>query len=703
VTRVDRHLGGRIARASLSLGMWLLFAASASAQPSGSWDYSCAPDTLANVCAAEWTAGAYDGRFRLNSGKTSPSKSKECFSTIETTIYILSKTREGPVFDIDQAIMGEQAINLLRGSGFGDIREAQKKGQGQKPTAYDIGLSAFAPFCEAAKSCAARNGLAFNKADPLKPGDRGKLKECFQQALQQPASPPPAHPAAAIAPATPLVSDPPAAAPPAQPPQATPPPAPAPPPQAAPPPAPAPLPQAAPPPAPAPPPQAAPPPAPAPPPPAAPPPAPAPPPPAAPPPAPPAAVPPTPPAAFPPVGTSQPPATWQPGLNDLLLVMLAAIIAAGAFYLGRNHHPKPVESTLTASPTDRAFLTHTPHGASFPDAPASGGGWQNDAPRTWVEQPPRAPPGVADPTKPLEAQLDRSADHDELANTTERRTTAPAPDLSELVQSTGSLAESLGRLEETLAGRVPGSTGVIVRPARYETIADACIYIQNLWRDTEYCIGLSGKLLQEVSTLRAAHDEARRKYLETDQRRIEAETRLRGLETENDEFRREMHQVNAERARQQEESKKDFPVFMLGKGQESGFLKLLRLAEQKQPELADRFEATLRSYAATTRHGADENEHINRVYEIGERLFALLRSLDERDLPTKNLYEEAVAWMTEINNECHGKCSAYIPVIGAAYNDNEMSTDRTVIRVNGYRAWGVKNSKRIVVRTAKVE
>jgi hypothetical protein len=380
-------------------------------------------------------------------------------------------------------------------------------------------------------------------------------------------------------------------------------------------------------------------------------------------------------------------------------VLLVAVIAAGAFYLGRSNREKSVESTLTASPTDRAFLTHTPSGAPLGDAPASDADWQGNARGAWDDQTPRAPPGVAGPARTQDARLDPPADRRGLADTPERQPAPAAPDLSELQRSTESLAESLGRLEETLTGR----TGVIVRPARYDTIVNASNYIQNLRRDAEYCIQLSDKLLGEVNVLRTSRDEAANKRREADQRRIDAESELRSLKAENDRFRREMDELNAQRERQQHESKKDFPTFMLSQGQESVFLKLLRLAEQRQPELADRFEATLHSYAATTRHEADESEHINRVYEIGERLFPLLRSLDERDLPTRSLYDETVAWMTEINNECYGKCSAYIPVIGAAYNDNEMSADRAVVRVNGYRAWGVKNSKGIVVRTAKVE
>jgi len=180
------------------------------------------------------------------------------------------------------------------------------------------------------------------------------------------------------------------------------------------------------------------------------------------------------------------------------------------------------------------------------------------------------------------------------------------------------------------------------------------------------------------------------------------------LQKQLEEAKRNYADVAADRLRLQHEiNQRDYafkvglPKFMSGR--DDTFLKLLRTGQRKSPEAAIRLEASLRSYATTIQYGGDENEFTLRVYEVGERLLGLLRTLDVEDLPHQAIYEEAIAWMTAINNECYGKCMAYLPPIGSSYNDREMSADRIGIRVSGHLAWGVRDSRGVVARTAKVE
>jgi hypothetical protein len=357
-------------------------------------------------------------------------------------------------------------------------------------------------------------------------------------------------------------------------------------------------------------------------------------------------------------------------LATYLVAALATIaIVTMAFYFRRNHPAEPKEVALADAPADQDRRGSPQRGYHSTDSRSGDDIPSSRAPV--VRPPPRAPDGVAG------GEPERSWAQ---GYTEGREAYAPQPrsglshnELLSLQDYTNGLARALGELETVLEEeRSPGLTGSRIRDGRYEKIGDAYTHIGYLQADVERCTQLARSFLDEVH-----------------EKRDQVEERIA---EQNEEIRR-----------QEADLRKGLPAFMLRGAPDNAFLNLLMQSKREQPELADRLEAALRAYATTTRHSTDESEYIGRVYDVGERLSALLRSLDAKMLPARDIFDETIVWMTEVNNECHGRCSAYIPVLGAAFNENEMSADRPVVRVAGYRAWGVKNSKGILVRTAKVD
>lgn len=295
-----------------------------------------------------------------------------------------------------------------------------------------------------------------------------------------------------------------------------------------------------------------------------------------------------------------------------------------------------------------------------------------------------APPGAAY-GRPLTVSQDRAVQDEE-----------PQPvqlDLRFLAQATEGIAQALSRLRSTLLGpdEVPDKEMELLRQRPYRSSTEARRHMRQIQELVEIC----------TERVKDRIDQQRGKLAEALKQRVEAEALTRKAEAERDAMRRDRDALRAESENRLKELRKSLPPFIQTGG--TNFLQLLKVAKQKQPNAAEQLDVALRSYAIATRQGAQESEYIDRMYEVGERLFGILTVLDTKDLPTKDLYSEAVAWMQAINEECYGKCRAFIPVLGAPYRADEMLGDRVGKPVSGYKAWGVRNSKGVVVRTAKVE
>lgn len=234
---------------------------------------------------------------------------------------------------------------------------------------------------------------------------------------------------------------------------------------------------------------------------------------------------------------------------------------------------------------------------------------------------------------------------------------------------------------------------------------------QNTARDTELARAFAdaARMAQQRDEARdqlnTAEDNSLRLAAERDRhisRERDARNELAIEQARSAALEKELQQLRLRDEERHAKEQVGLPKFMLDRAGVQ-FNDLLQRAKQAFPREGDRLEAALRSYATTLHHDADENEYISHTYELGERLIAVLRLFDAAELPTGNIYDEIVAWMTPVNEGGNGKCRAYIHAPGRGFDSVEMSSDRSIARVSGYHSWGVKNSKGIVVYPAKVE
>jgi hypothetical protein len=286
--------------------------------------------------------------------------------------------------------------------------------------------------------------------------------------------------------------------------------------------------------------------------------------------------------------------------------------------------------------------------------------------------------------------------------------------LKQLEKLHNKLAKSIDQVRDTLAGQSPSHE---FRTEQYGTASDSHRHIEEICSTAKDCLQLAVKVMHERAEL-----EIHKNNIASDRDRIAdlAEARqvdLKFVTGERDEYKvkavtaqasfevtaKQLDDLKLENSERDARERVGLPKFMLNVEAAPEFADLLQKAKSRFPREADRLDVGLRSYAATGQYGADENEYITRIYEVGERLIAMLRQFEPTELPRGDRYKEIIAWITKVNEECSGKCRAYVPEPGRDFDNLEMSSDRSVGRVSGYRSWGVKNSKGIVVFPAKVE